>query len=305
MHRLLFVLFISLTSLLNSNYALAYEKEIKSLSAAMTENIAKAGKKTIAVVDFVDLQGNITELGRFIAEEFSTALAGADKGFEVVERIHLKSILKEQKLAITGMVDPTTAKKLGQIVGVDALITGTITPFGDSVRLSVKILDTSTAKIIGALSGDIAKTKAIEELLGRGVEQTSPSPMPVAGKAVEAEGFVFKPVKCWRKGDKLICTISFQNVGDDDRRLCIYARSITAGAYSFLYDNRGNQYSVMIQIGDKYSRGSFDKIFVPQLPVNVHFITENVHPEATHITATIAIGKFKKLVTIRDIPITK
>lgn len=176
MRKVLIGLFISLIFLLlDFNISMAYEKEIKSLSLTMAEDIAKASKKSIAVVDFTDLQGNVTELGRFIAEEFSVALAGAGKGFEVVDRTHLKSIIAEHKLSSTGIIDPQTARKLGQIAGVDALITGTITPFGDSVRLSVKVLATDTAKIIGASSGDIAKTKAIEELLSRGIETGQPS----------------------------------------------------------------------------------------------------------------------------------
>jgi len=50
--------------------------------------IEKDGKKKIAVVDFTDLDGSVTELGRFLAEEFSTAFAGTGKGFTVVDRIH-------------------------------------------------------------------------------------------------------------------------------------------------------------------------------------------------------------------------
>jgi len=162
---LLLVFFVS-----NSGISTAYEKEIKSLSTAMAEEITKSGKKSIAVVDFTDLQGNVTELGRFIAEEFSVALAGVGKGFEVVDRTHLKTLLQEHKLAITGVIDPTTAKKLGQVIGVEVLVIGTITPFSDYIRLSIKALVTDTAKIIGASSKDIAKTKAIEGLLGRGID---------------------------------------------------------------------------------------------------------------------------------------
>lgn len=173
--------------------AIAYEKEIKALSSAMSENIAKAGKRNIAVVDFTDLDGNVTKLGRFIAEEFSVALLSTAQGFEVVDRTHLKTLLQEHKLSTTGLIDPATARKLGQIVGVEALITGTITPFGESVRLSVKILDTNTAKLIGANTGDIPKTKAIEELLAQGVDfgsspgsaSDSPkTPVNVTGKQV-------------------------------------------------------------------------------------------------------------------------
>ena len=37
----------------------AYEEEIKDISANMARDIADAGKKTIAVADFTDLQGNV------------------------------------------------------------------------------------------------------------------------------------------------------------------------------------------------------------------------------------------------------
>jgi TolB-like protein len=167
-------LFLAIIALLHCPVSFAYEEEIKDISTNMARDIADAGKKTIAVADFTDLQGNVTELGRFLAEEFSVALAGAGTRFEVVDRIHLKSIIREHKLSATGMIDPKTARKLGKIAGVQALITGTVTPFGDNVRITVKILDTETAKIIGASTANIAKTKAIEELLARGIELGRP-----------------------------------------------------------------------------------------------------------------------------------
>lgn len=121
----------------------AFEKEINRLSQSMSQNIVTAGKKRVAVADFTDLQGNVTQLGRFL----------------------VKVILKEHKLSEKGLIDPATARKLGLIAGVDALLTGTITPFGDSVRLSVKMLDSASAEVIDANRGNIPKTKAIEELL--------------------------------------------------------------------------------------------------------------------------------------------
>ena len=175
-------LFLALVALLHCPFSFAYEEEIKDISASMARDIADAGKKTIAVADFTDLQGNVTELGRFLAEEFSVALAGAGTRFEVVDRIHLKSIIREHNLSATGMIDPKTARKLGKIAGVQALITGTVTPFGDNVRVTVKILDTETAKIIGASTANIAKTKAIEELLARGIETRSPYQQPASSQ---------------------------------------------------------------------------------------------------------------------------
>jgi len=180
--RVTIVLALTLVVALAAEGVVAYEKEVKSLSSAMAERIARAGKKTIAVVDFSDLQGNVTELGRFLAEEVSVALSASAQGFEVVDRAHLKTLLREHQLQMSDIVDPKTVTKLGSIAGVQALITGTITPFGDNVRLSVKMLDAATARVIGASSTDIAKTKAIEELLARGVtSSTAPADAPLSG----------------------------------------------------------------------------------------------------------------------------
>src|SRR5271154_2443233 len=107
-----------LTGLFACTPTWSYDQEVKQLSAKIAESISKSGRKTVAVVDFTDLEGNVTELGRFLAEEFSVALAGDAKEFEVIDRTNLKTILQEHKLASTGIIDPQTARKLGEIAGV-------------------------------------------------------------------------------------------------------------------------------------------------------------------------------------------
>ncbi|HLP57305.1 MAG TPA: FlgO family outer membrane protein [Candidatus Deferrimicrobium sp.] len=290
----------------------AYEKEIRELSSVMAENIAKAGKTRIAVVDFTDLQGNVTELGRFIAEELAVALLDKKQGFEIVDRTHLQTLIKEHKLSATGLIDPATAQKLGQIAGVDALVTGSITPFGDSIRISVKILDITTAKLIGAVAANIPKTKAVEELLERGIGNglqmdtgnSTPSSPISSGKAVEVEGFIFKPGICTRKGSDTICNISIMNNGDEDRELLIFS-SIPK---SSLIDNFGNKYEIDVKIGSRnagYGSGYISEKFLPKLFVNASFFAKDVTPEATHCTVIIGIDNFKSLVSVRNIPIIK
>ncbi len=196
--------------------------------ANLADRIAQVGKKRIAVVDFTDLQGNVTELGRFLAEEFSVALVGAGKGFEVIDRVHLKSILAEHKLALTGVIDPRTARELGKIAGVDAIVTGSITPFGDNIRVSFKVLDTETAMIIAASSGNIARTAAINELLERGIEAAAaPSESrteqatTTPGRKKTYEKPVFKTdlviitldlLKKSKKGDAITAIVTYENI---------------------------------------------------------------------------------------------
>jgi TolB-like protein len=302
---------------ISSNLSLAYEKEVGRLSAIMIDKISKSGKQLVAVVDFNDLHGNITELGRFLAEEFSSALSNNESGFKVIERIHLRNIIKEHKLSSSGIIDLSTAQKLGRISGVEALVIGTITPMGDRVRLSVKVLDTEDAKVINSTSGYIPKTRAIEELLERDIEDKRapsgrPTPKPHArgskGISVEAEGFTFTPVRCTRSGGTLTCTISFRNNTKVDREV-----RINSGRHreTYLADNNGRKHYPELSVGGRRTRLGITDIFVPNVPANVNFIADNINPKSTHITAVISIEErgerereWGQLVVLRDIPIT-
>ena len=305
--------------LANSHFAVAYEKEINNLSISMAEKIAISGKKTIAVVDFTDLQGNVTELGRFLAEEFSAALVDAGKGFEVVDRIHLKSILKEHKLSATGLIDPATARKLGKIAGVGAIVTGTITPFGERVRISVKVLATETAKVICAFRGNIPKTKAIEELLAKGIEtevqvagRVTPSPAPrkpkkkpiVALQKIEADNFTFELKECKMSGTNVTCDLLITN-NDQDRELKLNNKSYRPS--SRIFDDFGNEYgATQVQIGNK--KGSHPRILlISGVPTRVKLYFEKVSPQASRITL-LEVGCYSKkrvIAKLRNIPLSK
>ena len=176
--------------------ALAYEQELKTVASFLNERLAGAARRQVAVVAFTDLQGSTTELGRFLAEELSVALDNQAKGYRVVDRTHLKAILQEHKLAASGIIDPATARQLGKIAGVDALVTGTVTPFGDSVRLSVKALDVNTATMLASTTADVPKTRAVEELLARSVGTAIPAGAPTAtGAALLLPQFLSESIR--------------------------------------------------------------------------------------------------------------
>ena len=72
--------------------------------------------------------------------------------FSIVERNRLNSILQEQALGQTGIIDNETAVNLGQIVGADAIIVGSIHTYkGGSPKyfgFSFRLVDTKTGVII-------------------------------------------------------------------------------------------------------------------------------------------------------------
>lgn len=309
-----FALIASLITLFLPQQAIAYQQDVEQLSVRMADAIAKSGRKTIAVVDFTDLQGNVTELGRFLAEEFSVALSNDAKDFEVIDRTNLKILLQEHKLASTGIIDLQTARKLGEIAGVQALITGNITPFGDSVRLSIKILDVSTARVINGFFGDVPRTKAIDELLAKGIGSDGSRYTPVEGsgsatppsqlnrKAVQRAGdFSVELQSCSLSGSRISCRLLITNNpggrGDGFRQPA--APGGTSGLFrlvreygqlsSRLFDSAGNEFHAnVVRLGNQQTQwNSVDNTLVEGVPMNAYLVFENLPPETNQIKALV------------------
>lgn len=150
---------------------------------------APAAKKRIAVLDFdyatvhayvTDIWGSDVDIGKGIADMLVTQLV-RNGTYSVVERKQLDRILREQNFQQSGRADASTAAQLGRILGVDAIIIGSITQFGrDDKKLGVgggvrvggiglggigrrsskavvgidaRIVDIKTAEILGVATG--------------------------------------------------------------------------------------------------------------------------------------------------------
>ena len=122
------------------------------------------GKIRIAVLDFPDLGGNVTGLGRFVAEELTTRLFLARR-FEVIERQLLNKVLDELKLSAAGFVDPSSAQELGKILGVSAVVSGTLSHLSTTIRVNARVITTTTGMIVAAASVELPKDEGVVQLL--------------------------------------------------------------------------------------------------------------------------------------------
>ncbi len=110
-------------------------------------------KKRVAVIDFEDRAGYGHDIGRGLADMLVTRLVKAGK-FIVVEREELQRVLEEQSLGMSGLVTPQSAAKVGKLLGVELLVTGSVSEFGEK-----------RSKVGGAIGklgfgGKISKRKA-------------------------------------------------------------------------------------------------------------------------------------------------
>jgi TolB-like protein len=302
-------------------------QDLGTVSSTLAGQIGKSGRKTVAVVDFTDLEGNPTKLGRYLAEELSVSLMQRAAGFDVIDRTHLKEILQEHKLSATGLIDPQTARKLGELVGADTLVTASITPFGDSVRLSIKAIDPGTAKIIAAATADVPKTPAISALLGETLgdasgrarpgtpgssenspgqqSQTKPVKAAVPAKA-QASGFKFVLEECKRAGDALTCTGYVTNNMSNRRTLNL--NSQTEGISSII-DDAHVQYDLKQHQNVIFGTSGQQQELEENLPIGFRVSLQNFSQAASSVTVILACWtnepySFFK-VTLRNIAITQ
>ncbi|MEO5936992.1 MAG: CsgG/HfaB family protein [Terriglobales bacterium] len=162
-------------------------------------------KKRVAVFDFdyatvhsgiAALFGSDVDVGKGIADLLVKHLV-KDGTYSVIERKALDKILAEQNFSNSDRANPTSAAKLGKLLGVDAIIVGSITQFGNDtkstgvggggggfgrfgvggfsnkktkaiVTLDARIVDIDTAEILGVADGKGESQRSSTSMLGGG-----------------------------------------------------------------------------------------------------------------------------------------
>ena len=142
----------------------------------------------IAVVEFENKTVYGSRLGTAAADILVTELAKTNR-FILIERQKLEKVMAEQKLGLTGAVDPDTAARMGKVLGAAAIVSGAVSQFGvhtegsdmlitESKRqvaeavVDVRIIDAETAQILFAESGKGKTVNYTGSFLGLGTRSS-------------------------------------------------------------------------------------------------------------------------------------
>lgn len=144
------------------------------------------------------LWGADQDIGKGIADMLVDRLVN-DGVYSVIERKQLDKIIAEQNFSNSDRADPATAAKIARILGVNAIIVGSITQFGNDnkkesvgggalggvgskfgiggasksnskavVQITARLIDTSTAEILASAQGKGESSRGGVGLLGAG-----------------------------------------------------------------------------------------------------------------------------------------
>ncbi len=111
-------------------------------SAMAQEAPAPIRKKRVAIFDFdyASVHGGVTaifgqevDVGKGISDLLVKYLV-KDGSYSVIERKAMDKILAEQNFSNSDRANPNSAAKIGKLLGVDAIIVGSITQFGNDTK---------------------------------------------------------------------------------------------------------------------------------------------------------------------------
>jgi curli biogenesis system outer membrane secretion channel CsgG len=158
---------------------------------------AAGDKPRIAVIEFknkADNQWWYSGGAEAAQDVFVTELVKSGK-FRVVEREQLQALMQEKNLTLSGDVDPSTAVRIGKLLGVNYLLTGAVTEYGVTEKgghapgirrlpgvsagkktfvaaMNARLIDTSTGEIVWAdeARGEESSVKVFVGGFGGGVD---------------------------------------------------------------------------------------------------------------------------------------
>ncbi|MBI3298829.1 MAG: hypothetical protein HYZ75_11735 [Elusimicrobia bacterium] len=126
-----------------------------SLAAELAAAARKAGARRVAVLTLETIAGMDPGGAAAVSERLVGELARQD-GLQVVERTLLGKVMEEQRLTHSGAVDPRGAAGLGQLMGVEAIISGSlIRKSSRKVEVNLRLIAADDARVLGSARAEI------------------------------------------------------------------------------------------------------------------------------------------------------
>ncbi len=153
---------------------------------AQIEGVNKSDKGLrIAVMPFVPSAATpetSKAFGEYLTESINGKLSEKPHLFKVFERKRLDAIFKENELMLSGMMKPSEALKIGNLLSIDAIFSGTYTKLKSYVEVSGRLIDVTSGEIMTGYTGRVKLSKNIQTLFnatGSGIA-TQPETQPGA-----------------------------------------------------------------------------------------------------------------------------
>jgi len=152
-----------------------YEDSVKELAEGVAAEAIKMKKSRLALLDFVDSTGEVTPIGRFLAEELATHLLVAGE-LKVVDRKLLVATMEKHQLTHLDTSQAKAAKKVAKALRADLYVTGAYLEIPEGVQVTAKLIGPYTVFPVGAARAIIPKAGPLTALLKQANAPKPPAP---------------------------------------------------------------------------------------------------------------------------------
>ena len=113
--------------------------------------VAQEDATLIALADFENATGDSAydPYTSGLAEAIGTFIARSGI-VQLVERSRLQSVIDEQNLGLSGVLDEESATEVGRLLGAQAVILGSYLLEGDRFQVNARMIDTETGRVLTA-----------------------------------------------------------------------------------------------------------------------------------------------------------
>ncbi|MBX7152234.1 hypothetical protein K1X84_11365 [bacterium] len=141
---------------------------IKEIVDLMQETNKTGKPQRLAVVTFIPTKAadidKKNEFGEYITESLISAVGAKKNLFKLFERKRLDAVLKENDFMLSDLVDQNQAQKVGELLPIDILFSGTYTRLKNYIDVNSRLIDVVTGEILMSFSGRVKMTDDLASL---------------------------------------------------------------------------------------------------------------------------------------------
>ena len=298
------------------------------LTAVLAITGAAQQKKRVAIMNFdyatvrsetAAIFGTDQDIGKGIADLIVDRLVQSGN-YSVIERKALDKVLAEQNFSNSDRADPNSAAKIGRVLGVDAIIVGSITQFGRDdkntgvaggalsrvsgrfgvggvkhteakavVGITARMINTDTAEILASAKGMGESARKGTSLLGAGGGDV------VGGGAVDMRSKNFSATIIGEAVDQAVgqlCTQFDQNASKLPTKAVVIEGLVADATGGVLVLNIGSR--IGLKVGDRLQvRRKIREVKDPATGKVIRSIEDKVGEVVlTEVDETSAVGNF-------------
>lgn len=146
--------------------ASSVDESLDEIAGQIVERTRTDGTATIGISTFTHSDGTCSDLSNYVSEFVVDSLFNAGEGkIDIIERSQLSAIFREMELVFDGTIAPDAAKRLGEIEGVDALVTGSLIQFGEQVKVQARMIGTQDGRLFATARSEFPSVGSVAEMM--------------------------------------------------------------------------------------------------------------------------------------------